>query len=119
VRLKVTPGFIHRQCGGPEAPYRRCDRRGGERTKAAAGDENAVDATTLNIAAHRLEGLIHDRRDMLAKKPVVASAAQAKAGGLPRQVVQSRSIKAFANKRRDSDWEEVKQRTGCNGRGRG
>jgi TRAP transporter TAXI family solute receptor len=44
-----------------------------QRTKAASGDENAVDATTLNIAAHRLEGLVHDRRAVLARKPVVAA----------------------------------------------
>jgi hypothetical protein len=47
----------------------------GQRTKSAAGDENAVDDATLNVAAHRLESLIHDRRTMLAKKPAVASAA--------------------------------------------
>jgi hypothetical protein len=35
----------------------------------------AVDAATLNVAAHRLESLIHDRRGMLAKKPVIAPAA--------------------------------------------
>jgi hypothetical protein len=29
----------------------------------------------LNVAAHRLESLIHDRRNMLAKRPVVISAA--------------------------------------------
>jgi len=46
-----------------------------ERAKSADGDENAVDAATLNVAAHRLEGLIHDRRAVLAKRPVVASAA--------------------------------------------
>jgi TRAP-type uncharacterized transport system substrate-binding protein len=46
-----------------------------ERTKSASGDENAVDAATLNVAAHRLENLIHDRRTMLAKRPAVASAA--------------------------------------------
>jgi TRAP-type uncharacterized transport system substrate-binding protein len=46
-----------------------------ERAKSARGDENAVDAVTLNVAAHRLENLIHDRRAALAKKPVVASAA--------------------------------------------
>ena len=46
-----------------------------ERAKAADGDENAVDAVTLNVAAHRLESLIHDRRAMLAKRPAVASAA--------------------------------------------
>jgi hypothetical protein len=46
-----------------------------ERAKSARGDENAVDAVTLNVAAHRLENLIHDRRAVLARKPVVASAA--------------------------------------------
>ena len=40
-----------------------------QRAKAASGDESAVDPTTLNIAAHRLEGLIHDRRAMLASNP--------------------------------------------------
>jgi TRAP-type uncharacterized transport system substrate-binding protein len=39
--------------------------------KAAAGDEAAVDAVTLNVAAHRLEGLIHDRRKMLASGAAV------------------------------------------------
>jgi TRAP transporter TAXI family solute receptor len=43
-----------------------------QRALAASGDETAVDATTLNIAAHRLEGLIHDRRAMLARRPAVA-----------------------------------------------
>jgi TRAP-type uncharacterized transport system substrate-binding protein len=46
-----------------------------ERAKSAAGDESAVDAATLNVAAHRLEGLIHDRRAVLAKRPLIASAA--------------------------------------------
>jgi TRAP-type uncharacterized transport system substrate-binding protein len=46
-----------------------------QRTKSAAGDENAVDDATLNVAAHRLESLIHDRRTMLAKRPAVISAA--------------------------------------------
>jgi TRAP-type uncharacterized transport system substrate-binding protein len=46
-----------------------------QRAKSAEGDENAVDDATLNVAAHRLESLIHDRRTMLAKKPAVASAA--------------------------------------------
>ena len=45
-----------------------------QRAKAAAGDESAVDATTLNVAAHRLENLIHDRRALLAGKPVAAPA---------------------------------------------
>jgi hypothetical protein len=46
-----------------------------QRARAAGGDENAVDATTLNVAAHRLENLIHDRRVALAEKPVVAAVA--------------------------------------------
>src|SRR6202049_1225072 len=46
-----------------------------ERATSAAGDESAVDAVTLNVAAHRLESLIHDRRALLAKRPAVASAA--------------------------------------------
>ena len=46
-----------------------------QRAKSASGDETAVDEGTLNVAAHRLEGLIHDRRTMLAKRPAVASAA--------------------------------------------
>src|ERR1700688_3179540 len=46
-----------------------------QRAKSAAGDESAVDDATLNVVAHRLESLIHDRRTMLAKKPAVASAA--------------------------------------------
>jgi len=48
---------------------------GAQRARTARGDESAVDDATLNVAAHRLEGLIHDRRSMLAKKPAVASAA--------------------------------------------
>jgi TRAP-type uncharacterized transport system substrate-binding protein len=43
-----------------------------QRARAADGDENAVDATTLNVAAHRLENLIHDRRSVLAEKPAAA-----------------------------------------------
>ena len=42
-----------------------------QRARAASGDEDAVDTTTLNIAAHRLEGLIHDRRAILRQKPTV------------------------------------------------
>jgi TRAP-type uncharacterized transport system substrate-binding protein len=45
-----------------------------QRARAASGDESAVDTTTLNIAAHRLEGLVHDRRAVLARRPVVAPA---------------------------------------------
>ena len=48
-----------------------------QRASAAAGDEKAVDATTLNIAAHRLEGLIHDRRKILANGPAVAAGGSA------------------------------------------
>jgi len=45
-----------------------------QRARVASGDENAVDTTTLNIAAHRLEGLVHDRRAVLARRPAVAPA---------------------------------------------
>ena len=45
-----------------------------QRARAAAGDENAVDATTLNVAAHRLENLVHDRRAAPAQKPFAAVA---------------------------------------------
>jgi len=47
----------------------------GQRTKAAAGDESAVDDATLNVAVHRLESLIHDRRAVLAKRPGIVSVA--------------------------------------------
>jgi TRAP transporter TAXI family solute receptor len=43
-----------------------------QRAKSASGDENAVDEATLNVAAHRLESLIHDRREILREKPAVA-----------------------------------------------
>jgi hypothetical protein len=46
-----------------------------QHARSAGGDENAVDDATLNVAAHRLESLIHDRRTMLAKRPAIASAA--------------------------------------------
>jgi TRAP-type uncharacterized transport system substrate-binding protein len=46
-----------------------------QRTRSAAGDESAVDDATLNVAAHRLESLIHDRRTMLAKRPAIVTAA--------------------------------------------
>src|SRR6266851_899828 len=46
-----------------------------QRAKSAAGDESAVDDATLNVAAHRLEGLVKDRRAMLAKRPAVAPPA--------------------------------------------
>jgi TRAP-type uncharacterized transport system substrate-binding protein len=43
-----------------------------QRTRAESGDEKAVDAATLNVVAHRLENLIHDRREILAKSPAAA-----------------------------------------------
>jgi TRAP-type uncharacterized transport system substrate-binding protein len=46
-----------------------------QRAKAAGGDESAVDATTLNVVAHRLESLIHERRGMLAKQSMIATVA--------------------------------------------
>ena len=46
-----------------------------QREKSASGDENAVDDATLNVAAHRLESLIHDRRTTIGKRPVLAPAA--------------------------------------------
>ena len=42
-----------------------------QRARSASGDESAVDDATLNVAAHRLESLIHDRRTMLGKRPVL------------------------------------------------
>ena len=45
-----------------------------ERIKAESGDENAVDAATLNVIAHRLENMIHDRRVVLATRPAVRAA---------------------------------------------
>src|SRR6478752_4227968 len=47
-----------------------------ERAKSAGGDESAVDDATLNVAAHRLESLIHERRGLLPK--AVATATHAK-----------------------------------------
>jgi TRAP-type uncharacterized transport system substrate-binding protein len=45
-----------------------------QRARSAKGDERAVDDATMNVAAHRLESLIHDRRTMLAKRPGIVSA---------------------------------------------
>jgi TRAP-type uncharacterized transport system substrate-binding protein len=45
-----------------------------QHTRSAEGDETAVDDVTLNVAAHRLEDLIHERRAMLAKAAAVVSA---------------------------------------------
>ena len=46
-----------------------------ERLKAEGGDDGAVDAATLNVVAHRLENLIHDRRAILSARPPIASVA--------------------------------------------
>ncbi|WP_342728697.1 TAXI family TRAP transporter solute-binding subunit [Bradyrhizobium sp. B097] len=46
-----------------------------QRSRAARGDETAVDEATLNVAAHRLENLIHDRRTLLATRPAIHTAA--------------------------------------------
>jgi TRAP-type uncharacterized transport system substrate-binding protein len=40
-----------------------------ERIRADSGDESAVDDATLNVVAHRLENLIHDRREAIARQP--------------------------------------------------
>ena len=37
-----------------------------QRVRTTAGDENALEATVLNVTAHRLQSLIHDRRTQLA-----------------------------------------------------
>jgi TRAP-type uncharacterized transport system substrate-binding protein len=39
-----------------------------QRAGATAGDKDALDVATLNVAAHRLENLIHDRRSALASR---------------------------------------------------
>jgi TRAP-type uncharacterized transport system substrate-binding protein len=48
---------------------------GAQRARSASGDENAVDDATLNVAAHRLQDLIHDRRTLLSTRPGISSAA--------------------------------------------
>jgi TRAP-type uncharacterized transport system substrate-binding protein len=53
---------------------------GAERLKAEGGDENAVDAATLNVVAHRLENLMHDRREILSAKPPAPAVANLKSG---------------------------------------
>ncbi|MDE5444254.1 C4-dicarboxylate ABC transporter substrate-binding protein [Bradyrhizobium sp. CSA207] len=53
-----------------------------QRAKTAAGDENALDVTTLNVAAHRLQSLIHDRRILLSSRP--GSSARAARSDLDR-----------------------------------
>jgi TRAP-type uncharacterized transport system substrate-binding protein len=44
-----------------------------QRARATSGDEDAMDVTTLNVTAHRLENLIHDRRAILAIRPANGS----------------------------------------------
>lgn len=39
----------------------------GQRTKDAPGDDGAAEVATLNVAAHRLQTLIHDRRRVLER----------------------------------------------------
>jgi hypothetical protein len=46
-----------------------------QRARALGGDEDAMDVTTLNVTAHRLENLIHDRRAMLAMRAADGTAA--------------------------------------------
>ena len=41
-----------------------------QRLKQASGEEETRDVVALNVAAHRLENLIHDRRLMFASQPV-------------------------------------------------
>lgn len=45
-----------------------------QRARGNGGDEQAMDDTTLNVTAHRLQTLIHDRRAMLAMRPNESSA---------------------------------------------
>ena len=47
-----------------------------QRALAASGDEKAVDGVILNVAAHRLENLVHDRRAVLEKGPVAVSSTE-------------------------------------------
>jgi TRAP-type uncharacterized transport system substrate-binding protein len=44
-----------------------------QRARAISGDEDAMDVTTLNVTAHRLENLVHDRRAILAMRPANGS----------------------------------------------
>ena len=46
-----------------------------QRALAASGDEEAVDAVILNVAAHRLENLVHDRRAVLERGPASVSSS--------------------------------------------
>jgi TRAP-type uncharacterized transport system substrate-binding protein len=48
-----------------------------QRVRQAAGEEEARDVIALNVAAHRLENLIHDRRLMLASQQTGTPGKQA------------------------------------------
>jgi TRAP-type uncharacterized transport system substrate-binding protein len=48
-----------------------------QHAQAVEGDQNAIDATSLNVAAHRLENLIHDRRAILANGTAVVLSGEA------------------------------------------
>ena len=39
-----------------------------QRSKAASGEKNSLDVTALNVAAHRLQNLLHDRRAIIAAR---------------------------------------------------
>ena len=66
-------------CRTSSAKSTGCSRP--QRSKVAADDENALEVTTLNVAAHRLENLIHDRRASIA----------ARSGGAPPEEVRAAS----------------------------
>jgi hypothetical protein len=44
-----------------------------QRALAASGNEEAIDAVILNVAADRLENLVDDRRAVLGNSPATAS----------------------------------------------
>jgi hypothetical protein len=46
-----------------------------QRARAISGDEEAMDVATLNVTAHRLQNLVHDRRTMLAARQANAPAS--------------------------------------------
>ena len=60
-----------------------------QRVKAAAGDEHALDVTTLNVAAHRLQSLVHDRRILLAARPGERSPDEARSSRSTRAVTST------------------------------
>jgi TRAP-type uncharacterized transport system substrate-binding protein len=43
-----------------------------QRSKAATDEQNSLDVTTLNVAAHRLQNLLHDRRAIIAAREPAA-----------------------------------------------